>query len=287
MRTPHRRSSLAIVPLAMVLLVGLAAPATAAVTYSTNTPFSVWEVQEADIDNIGGRANILVKAFHPNMNIVRYLDTAKTYGFKVIVYFQDTVDYNAGTVYPTRVKPWVDKVKTHPALYGYMSVKEPSWWGVTLSEMRSLYSAYRAADSGHPVIALLGDTPHFGTSANPWGTGVANELWVDWYPVTYSRGYIPNASIHFPKIRSYVDKVTPGTPITLSVQGHGNRAGDKRTPTVAEMTRQVRDGFVYLKANGISFYTWNNTLYDKDLKRNPTLWGHCKTIVARVRGGTF
>jgi hypothetical protein len=221
------------------------------------------------------------------MNVVKYLDAAHAHGQKVVLYFMDTVDYTAGTVTTAKVAPWVDQVKGHPAVYGYLSVKEPSWNGISLSEMRSLYKAYRAADPSHPVIALLGDTPHFGTSANPWGTGVANIVWVDWYPVTYSRGYIDTASTNFPKVRAYVDKVTPGTKIWLQVQGHGYKAGDHRTPTSAELERQVRDGFAYLKANGIVFYPWNIPTYDSDLKRNGALWTAARSIVSGVRAGTF
>ena len=145
--------------------------------------------------------------------------------------------------------------------------------------MRLLYSAYKAADPNHAVVALLGDTPHFGTSQNPWGPGVANVLWVDWYPVTYSRGYIANASIHFPKIRTYVAATTPGTPIWLMVQGHGNRPGDRRTPTAAELTRQVNDGYRYLSAAGIAFYTYRNTMYDNDFARNPALWATARSLM--------
>jgi hypothetical protein len=112
-------------------------------------------------------------------------------------------------------------------------------------------------------------------------------LWVDWYPVTYSRGYIATADTWFPKVRAYVNKVTPGTPIWLMVQGHGYRAGDRKTPTVRQLRRQVRDGFNYLKASGILFHTWNNPRYDNDLKRNPTLWSGARTIISQVRAGTF
>jgi hypothetical protein len=145
--------------------------------------------------------------------------------------------------------------------------------------MRSLYAAYRAADPNHVVVALLGDTPHFGTSQNPWGSGVANVLWVDWYPVTYSRGYIATASTNFPKIVSKVAATTPGTPIWLMVQGHGYRAGDKRTPTSAELTRQVNDGYRYLGAAGIAFYTWRNPQYDSDFVRNPRLWATARSLM--------
>jgi len=261
--------------------------ASAATAYNPAMPFATWEVPIGDIPSLGSpRTGVLVKAFSPGMDPVKYLNAAQAAGQRVVVYFTDTVS-SGGAVYPSRVAAWVNKVKSHPALVGYLSVKEPSWIGVTLSEMRSLYKAYRAADPKHSVIALLGDIPHFGSSANPWSTGVANILWVDWYPVTYSRGYIGTASTWFPKVRAYVDKVTPGVPLWLMVQGHGYKAGDRRTPTASELERQVRDGLVYLKAQGIIYYTWNNKLYDNDLKRNPTLWAAARSILTRIRAGTF
>jgi hypothetical protein len=244
------------------------------------TQYAAWEVQKVDIAGLGSpRPQLLVKAFSPGMNPIPYLDEAAKYGQKVLAYFTDTVDEATGTVVPSRIPAWVAKVKSHPALYGYLSVKEPSWNGISLAEMRSLFSAYRTADPGHRVVALLGDTPHFGTTANPWSTGVADVLWVDWYPVTYSRGYIATASINFPKVRNYVAAHAPGTPIWLMVQGHGYRAGDKRTPTAAELTRQVNDGFRYLGAAGIAFYTWQNPLYDRDFARNPSLWDVARSLM--------
>jgi hypothetical protein len=220
--------------------------------------FAAWEVQFDDISEIGyPRPSLLVKAFSPSTQspapVVRYLDEAARYNQKVLVYFVDTVNYSAGTVAPNKILNWVNKVKNHPALYGYLSVKEPAINRVTVAEMRSLYNAYKAADNKHPVVALLGDTPHFGTSANPWSTGIANILWVDWYPVTFSRGYIGTATTNFPKIRKYVAANTPGTPIWLLVQGHAYNKGDKRTPSPAELRRQVSDGFKYLGAAGIAF----------------------------------
>ena len=242
--------------------------------------YASWEVNVDDIDVLGTpRSDILVKAFSPTMDPVKYLNEAARFHQMVLVYFTDTVDYAHGTIKTSVIPGWVAKVKNHPALYGYLTVKEPSWNGISLSEMRALYSAYRAADPNHPIVALLGDTPHFGTSQNRWGSGVADVLWVDWYPVTYSRGYIGQASTNFPKIKSYVASTTPGTPIWLMVQGHGYRAGDLRTPTSAELTRQVNDGFRYLGAAGIAFYTWRNPLYERDFVRNPGLWSTARSLM--------
>jgi hypothetical protein len=249
--------------------------------------YAGWEVTKADVAGLGTpRPGLLVKAFSPGMDPVGYLDEAAEHGQRVLIYFTDTVNYGAGTIKTSVIPGWVAKVKSHSALYGYLSVKEPSWNGISLSEMRALRNAYNAADPSHPVVALLGDTPNFGKPQNPWGAGVADVLWVDWYPVTYSRGYIGTAATNFPKIRSYVAAVTPGTPIWLMVQGHGYRAGDKRTPTPAELSRQVSDGFRYLGAAGIAFYTWRNPLYDSDFVRNPKLWAAARSLMVGSTGVT-
>ncbi len=263
-----------------VLISPVTVAAAPGVLPSPGPAYAAWEVPVADIAGLGSpRPTILVKAFSPPMNPVTYLDEAAKYRQRVLVYFTDTVNYSAGTIKTSVIPGWVAKVKNHPALYGYLSVKEPSWNGISLAEMRSLYQAYKSVDPSHPVVALLGDTPHFGTSPNPWATGVANVLWVDWYPVTYRRGYIGAASVNFPKIKSYVAATTPGTPIWLMVQGHGYPAGDQRTPTAAELRRQVSDGFRYLGAAGIAFYTWKNPLYSSDFARNPALWDVARSLM--------
>ncbi len=67
------------------------------------------------------------------------------------------------------------------------------------------------------------------------------------------------------------------------VQTHEYRTGNKCAPTPRQLSRQVREGFNYLKADGIIFYTWNNAQFDRDLKRNPDLQLRMDTIVQNVR----
>ena len=281
MRKPFAITAVLAIALVAFPLTAAAAPG---ILPRPGPAYAAWEVPVMDIAVLGTPGpTLLVKAFSPSTQtpapVVRYLDEAAKYRQKVLLYFVNTVNYSAGTINTSVIPGWVAKVKNHPALYGYLSVKEPSWNGISLAEMRSLYQAYKSADPNHPVVALLGDTPHFGTSANPWASGVANILWVDWYPVTIRRGYLGNASVNFPKIKSYVAANTPGTPIWLMVQGHAYPAGDQRTPTAAELRRQVSDGFRYLGAAGIAFYTWKNPLYSNDFARNPALWDVARSLM--------
>ena len=297
-RAPRRSGARAAL-LALGLLVGLvastAAPATTRAAdpvppYSSSAPLVLWEVLAAQIPTAPTLGtDYLVKSFSPGMDPVPFLDAAQARGWKVIFHFNDTVNYGAGTVYPSRVAPWVAKVKDHPALAGYLIVKEPSWSGISVSEMRSLRNAFRVADpnTDHRIFADYGDSPHFGTSANPWAAGIADVLIMNWYPVRISKGYVPDAAKWFPKMRAYVNSVTPGTPIWIMTQAFGATKYDQRTPSSAEMEREVGEAFRYAHADGLVFYTWANTLYDHPLSTNTTLKAKITSLIGQIRAGTF
>ena len=128
------------------------------------------------VANVGGVAGAL-----------RYLDAAQHCGLKAVIHFSTTTT-TGGTVYPSRVAALVKGVKNHPALLGYLTVKEPSWTHISGTEIRSLYHAFKVADPNHKVVALFGDIPHFGDTVNPYTAGMADIVMVDWYPVETARG---------------------------------------------------------------------------------------------------
>lgn len=283
--------------LAIGLVAGLVATTSApeaaravAQPYATDAPLALWEVPVAQVPTAPTLGtNFLIKSFSPGMNPVPFLDAAQARGWKVIFHFNDTVNYTAGVVYTSRVPAWVNQVKNHPALGGYLIVKEPSWSGISVAEMRSLRNAFRAADPdpAHLIYADYGDSPHFGTSANPWAAGIADVLIMNWYPVRISRGYVSDAVKWFPKMRAYVNSVTPGTPIWIMTQTFGASKYDQRTPTSAELERQVGEAFRYAGANGIVFYTWVNSWYDHVLSTNATLKSKVASLVTQIRAGAF
>jgi hypothetical protein len=239
-------------------------------------------------------ATLVIKNAQGTFDHVGYLNIAQACGMKVIFAFPDTINYSTGVVYPSRVAGWVNKVKNHPATWGYMSVKEPNLSRVSAAEIRSLYSAYKAADPNHPVMALFGDIPHFGSSANPYTAGMANVVMVDWYPVETTTGsnttYLNGATTWFPKVKAYIQKMTPGTPIWLMVQTHKYlrpATHKKQRPSWALLNRQVHEGFVYLGAKGIAFHTWRNANYTIDQLRDPQMVSWMTAIAGSIRAGTF
>jgi hypothetical protein len=277
-------------------------PASAATVYPTDAPMILQNVSPEDLlantrGICNGSFNIVIRNVLGATNSLRYLDAAQKCGLKAVLYFQSTV--SGGTVYPTRVAALVRAVKNHPALYGYLTVKEPSWIGINASEIRSLYRAFRAADPTHPVVALFGDIPHFGGTANPYTAGMADIVMVDWYPVeTYRSGCATTGTTYIPygpkwystKVYPTVRAKTPNVPIWVMVQTHKNlnpSCHKKQRPSQSLLNRQVREAFIYARAKGIAFHTFQNVNYTLDERRDGTMVGWMKILSSQVRAGTF
>ena len=287
----------------MLLAATLGTPGTAAgaATYSTAAPMILSGVQPADLDAnkygiCNGSFQYVIRNVGGAASAVAYLDAARRCGLKAVLFFSSTV--SGGTVYPSRVAALVNAVKTHPALFGYLSVKEPSWVGISGYEIRAMYKAYRAADPTHPVIAQFGDIPHFGYSVNPYTAGMANIVMLDWYPVETGNGgraltgtsYVSTGPTHFHRIRYYINSVTLGIPVWLMVQTHKYLAPTyhkKQRPGVTMLYRQVREGFTYLSAKGIAFHVWSNVNYNIDERRDPAMVSTMITLSNAVHAGTF
>jgi hypothetical protein len=303
-RRPGRLPRVALTLLAVVALgAGLGAASVSAVSYPTDAPMILQNISLEDI--VANRGHIchstfthVMKNFSGASNTRNYLTAAEACGLKVIAFFSATVNFTYGTVYPSRVAYWVNIARNYPALWGYLTVKEPSWNRINASEIRSLYAAFKAADPTHPVMALFGDTPHFATSVNPYTAKMADVVMVDWYPVETASGgrsrigtsYVTTGPTNFKRIRAYVASRTPGTPIWLMVGTHRNLAPyshKKQRPSQSLLNRQVREGFAYLGATGIAFHTWSNTSYQIDERRDATMVGWMRVLAGWVHAGTF
>jgi hypothetical protein len=299
-RSAQRRAWLALLAVMAANLLG----AGNAVAYGTDqTPMVLQNVPLEDVlANKGGICNggfthVMKSAAGPN-NARNYLDAAQRCGLKVIMSFPETINHSLGRVYPSKVAHWVNIVKNHPALFGYLTVKEPSWNRLSVTEIRSIYSAFHKADPNHPVLAIFGDIPHFNQTGNYWGTGMANILMIDWYPVETARNgcsktgvdVISTTAKRFKNVRAIVNRKTPGKPIWLMVQTHKNLAPSchrKQRPTEAQLRKQVRDGYTYAKIVGVAFHTFDNSSYASDQRRDPTMVGWMRTIANEIHAGTF
>ena len=278
--------------------------ASAAITYPTDAAMVLHNVPNADMLNnthgiCDGAFTHVIRNVGGAAGALRALDAAQACGLKMIVFFSEIANHSTGVVYPSRVAPLVNAVKDHPALYGYLTVKEPSWVGITAKEIRSLYWAVKAADRTHPVVAIFGDIPHFGETRNPYTTGMADIVVVDWYPVETASGgcsstgtsYIKYGPKWFStKVRPTVEAKTPGRPIWVMVQTHKYLAPSchkKQRPSATLLDRQVREAFGYARAKGIAFHVFRNDNYNLDQRRDAGMVKAMKAVSNRVRAGTF
>jgi hypothetical protein len=278
-----------------------AVPATAA-TYTADTPMILNSVPPEDLlantrGICNGAFNLVIRSVAGSAGALRYLDAAQHCGLKAVLFFSDTT--SGGRVYPSRVGALVRAVRNHPALYGYLSVKEPSWTGISGTEIKSLYKAFKAADPNHPVVGLFGDIPHFGDTKNPYTSGMADIVMVDWYPVETVRGGCSSSGTAYvtygpkwysTKVYPTVHRKTPSAPIWVMVQTHKYLAPSchkKQRPTQSLLNRQVREAFKYAHARGIAFQTFRNVNYTLDEYRDGTMVGWMKAISSGVRAGSF
>ena len=296
------RLAAGLIATSLIMSVLGATSASAVTTYSTETPMILVNVPPEDLlantrGVCDGSFDIVFRNVGTTTGARAYLDAAQRCGLKVVFFFSTTT--SGGTVYPARVAAWVRAVKDHPALYGYLSVKEPSWIGINRYEIRALYAAFKKADPGHPVIALFGDIPHFGGTANPYTAGMADIVMVDWYPVETARSgcsssgttYNPYGPKWFKtKVRPTVAARTPGVPIWVMVQTHKYLAPSchkKQRPSWTLLTRQVREALTYAGAQGIAFHTFRNVNYNMDQRRDAQMVSWMKTLSSQISGGTF
>jgi hypothetical protein len=302
-----RRASTRLVTglLTATLAVGVfgATATTAAPAYNVNAPMILNNVPPADLlANTHGICNGTFTIVMANVGgaagALRYLDAAQHCGLKAVLHFSTTTT-DTGVVYPSRVAPLVSAVKSHPALFGYLTVKEPSWTHISATEIRSLYTAFHRADPGHPVVALFGDIPHFGGTANPYTAGMADIVAVDWYPVeTASNGCSRSGSSYVPygpkwystKVYPTVHTKTPSAPIWVMVQVHKYLAPSchkKQRPTWTQLVRQVKEALVYAHASGIAYHTFSNVNYNSDLRRDGPMVTEIQTLTRAVRRGSL
>jgi hypothetical protein len=289
---------------ALLMALSTFAPPARAIVASPDAPMILvnvpWQDLRANRHGIcDGSFQMVIKNVSATSDLtapVNYLNEAQKCGVKVIFHFTATI--SGGTVYPSRVARWVRAVRSHPSLAGYLSVKEPSWVGVSGAEIRSLYRAFKAVDPNHPVYALFGNIPHFGETVNPYTRGMADVVMVDWYPVeTASRGctrtgssYVSTGPSSFAKVSKAVAVTTPGVAIIAMLQTHKYLAPTchkKQLPTKALLWRQAREALTYGGVVGFAFHTWTNTNYQVDQLRNPTMVGWMKELGAQVHDGTF
>ena len=306
--TRHTHARLLRLAAAAVLAAGLggsalvATSAGAVTTYPTTAPMILNNVSPTDLAAnyrgvCSGSFQLVVRGVSSASNALNYLNAAQRCGLKAVLYLAPAV--SGGTVYPSRVGPIVQAVRSHPALYGYLTVKEPSWSGINATEIRSLYKAVKAADATHPVVALFGDISHFGDSVNPYTAGMADIVMVDWYPVETASGGCSSTGTSYvsygpkwysTKVYPKVHAVTPQAPTWVMVQTHkylAPRCHKKQRPTQSLLNRQVREAFVYAHAQGIAFQTWDNANYNLDERRDPTMVSWMKTLSAQVHAGSF
>ena len=268
-------------------------------TYSTSAPIILQEVPSWDLAaNTNGvctsGATHVIKNAQGTFNAANYASLAAACGMQVIWAFPDTVNYSTGRVHTDaghQVGQQGQEPDQHLGLpVGQGAELEPHLGGRDPLPLPGLPEGR----SAHKVMALFGDMPHFGTTRNPYTKGHGQRRDGRLVP---GRDH-QRVELQLPDRRLEVvpegprqgRQTTPGVPVYLMVQTHKYlrpATHKKQRPTQAQLSREVRDGFAYLKAGGIAFHVWRNTNYTRDQLRDPQMVAWISALAASIKAGTF
>ncbi len=247
-------------------------------------PYAMWNVPQEDLAQVRALGVGYVVALVPGTpRLPEYLAEAAALGLRVVIDQTDSIA--AGAVNDEAITATVLAIRGSPAVFGYLSISEPANLGVDLDQLRALYRTFKQADPARPVIVLFNRLQAFGSASNPYGTGVADIVAFDLYPVRQD-GYSRDAPLRLETARTVVRSITPSVPLWLVVQGHGNRSGGLAAPTPGQLRREVRDGRADLRAAVTVFYTWRSTWYDSTISGRPDLQATIRSLTGVVHRGT-
>ncbi|MHB8580489.1 MAG: LamG-like jellyroll fold domain-containing protein [Ignavibacteriaceae bacterium] len=194
---------------------------------------------------------------------VAFLDSAYANGVWVII----GKDFTSGSgssfsIDTTALHSYVSdsSINNNPALYGWLAIDEPAGRNVSLANLQKLYQAYREADPNHPVMVDFNRSySDFGTSTNPFGTGVADIANFDIYPWTIGAPYSLNPVSMTKGGILNADSIIHDDDPHTKIWGMGQTfsTADWRRPLPIEMYSQAVD-FLTNGAQALDWYTWSS-----------------------------
>lgn len=170
--------------------------------------------------------NMCIMGFNNEAHMLRELDRFHKYGIKGIIYLEQYGHINSPLRFEEFKKDFAarvtEKVRKHPAFFGYMPSDEPLWKGIPVQRMRDYYNFVRKADPYHPI--WINEAPRNEIPDLRLYAECADIFGVDIYPVPYPNGHsnLPNKlpSVVGDYTRRFTEVVRGRKPIWMCLQGN-------------------------------------------------------------------
>jgi len=161
-------------------------------------PIAFWQIvslkNDDDASNLYYAArqgvNLYIQGCANETIALNRLDRAEKYGIKVFLslgYPRDTKGDQLKIWKIRMANILTEKVKSHPALFGYFLVDEPAWGGKSLDNLTKAYKAFKDLDPYHPV--WINAAPRGSAEVHEQYSKAADIYGLDIYPVPYPGGH--------------------------------------------------------------------------------------------------
>lgn len=244
----------------VVALVAIAAPATAGPVPSAPrlSPFPLGWYDSVEyperLAHFAQEGTDMVVAYNlEGIDPTSYLDRALLSGVTVMLMIDRA---SAAKPNLTRVRAYVKRFKSHPALYGWHIADEPTIgrWRISPESARKVYRTIRSVDPDHPVGIVFGKTEN----ARPF-IGAMDVMMFDDYPCVAKRPEFSALPKWWERLkdRAAIGRRVGGYIPVLQGFGEDERGKpqiQKRLPTAAE-TRYMAFASIVAGANGIAYWT--------------------------------
>ena len=210
-----------------------------------------------------------------------YLDAAEAHGLKVMMGFDRMMVVRSSL---DGVRQRVSALGSHPGLYGWYLIDEPSLQGATPEATSRAYSAIRQAGNASPVGITICDRNKIDAYMES-----ADVIMVDVYPVSTSALF---------SLVGHVETALSATggkkPVWAIIQVHSNDLHVMKWGTIGHLIKEPRRPTVqevrcmtYLAiahgASGIFFYAYDSWIYGK-IYEDPVLYAGVRQLTQELSG---
>jgi len=247
-------------------------------------PIALWQIvslkNDDDASNLYYAArqgvNLYIQGCANETTALSSLDRAQKYGIKVFLslgYPRDTKGDQLKIWKIRMANILTEKVKNHPALFGYFLIDEPAWAGKSLNNLTKAYEGFKDLDPYHPV--WINAAPRGSIEVHKQYSKAADIYGLDIYPVPYPGGHSGMEDKGLTCVgkyaQMYYDAVGQNKAIWMALQGFSwkqlsvENPVDNGYPTYTESRFMAYDALLN-KANSVGYwgaqYILNPEFYD-------------------------
>ncbi len=192
-------------------------------------PVSTWKIITENEKNgfyfaARNGINLYIRSVKTESELMDVLNRAGKYGIKVVVpmqHLQNILLQDPDTFGKHIRKLCTERVRNHPAFFGYFLIDEPAWQGFSAKRLCNAYEVLREFDPYHPV--WINEAPRNGIAVHTAIAKAADIYGIDIYPYPYPNSHSGLKDKGLTSVGKYTElcfsAVAGKKPVWMALQG--------------------------------------------------------------------